>query len=227
MHRAIMTLACAFAISACQGGRGPATDSGGGKADDPGCAGAALDDDGVCRLPDGKFAPAACCQSVVDQLADLLDDDGALLIPPPGQPGHPDSVDEADEVTFTVEVVDVPDGMVPHARAFAEQINEEEFFRDSSEMSTEQLCGAADQNDVAYEIRHGVEEPRAREELTDELVAPDLRQQVKDLMKGELDELFWLRIVDTGAEIKGADVVYVRPIDSDRALRITIVYFHG
>lgn len=94
-------------LPACAGPAGDdALDPAGGKADDTGatCADTHLDSHGICRHANGTFAPKACCSaSPLQQLANALQADGALVMPPPGVEFN------ANEMSSEVRIVAVPD----------------------------------------------------------------------------------------------------------------------
>lgn len=61
IHTTLLALCVGIAAS-CSTETAPLPSPATGKADAPSCDGAKLDTHGICRKPDGRFAPKACCE---------------------------------------------------------------------------------------------------------------------------------------------------------------------
>lgn len=210
-----LLLACL--IAACAGSGESALDPAGGKADDVGatCEGAHLDSKGVCRYPDGRFAPKVCCStSPLQQLANRLGEEGVVVMPPPGVEFN------ANEMTIEVRVVDVPDPdrvgdvIAPLATSIAAEVNGE----------AGDLLAIFQHPDDHFALRGGFLDAEVRAALL-----ADIAGEERAGIEAALDALpAWygahLETYDVGSEIVGRDLFVIAPFGGDQALVLVVRY---
>lgn len=188
-----------------------------GKADDlgPSCEGARLDTNGVCRFPDGRFAPKVCCSmSPLQQLANRLGEPDVVVMPPPGVEFN------ANELSIEVRLVDVPDPdrlgdvIVPIATQVGAEVNGE-----SSE-----LLGIFQHPDDHFSLSGGFLDAGVRAALL-----ADIAESERADLAAALDALpAWygahLESFDVGSEIVGRDLFVIAPFGGDQALVLIVRY---
>lgn len=203
-------------LAACAGSGDDALDPAGGKADDLGanCSDTHLDSHGFCRHANGTFAPKACCEmSPLQQLANQLQADGVLVMPPPGVEFN------ANEMTIEVRVVDVPDPdrpgdvIAPLATAIAAEVNGEA-----------DLLGIFQHADDHFSLGGGFLDARVREAFL-----ADIAEAERAGVAASLDALpAWygahLETFDVGSEIVGRDLFVIAPFGGTQALVVIVRY---
>jgi hypothetical protein len=204
-------------VAACTGSGDVALDPAGGKADDlgPSCTGAALDSKGVCRFPDGRFAPKVCCSmSPLQQLANRLGEPDVVVMPPPGVEFN------ANELSIEVRVVDVPDPdrpgdvIVPIATQIAAEVNGE----------SSDLLGIFQHADDHFSLSGGFLDAGVRAAFL-----ADIAESERAELTAALDALpAWygahLESFDVGSEIVGRDLFVIAPFGGSQALILIVRY---
>jgi hypothetical protein len=205
-------------LAACTGaGEDDALDPAGGKADDLGanCADTHLDSHGFCRHANGTFAPKACCEmSPLQQLANRLQEDGVVVMPPPGVEFN------ANEMTIEVRVVDVPDPdrpgdvIAPLATAIAAEVDGE----------AGDFLGVFQHADDHFSLGGGFLDARVREAFLADIAEAD-----RAGVAASLDALpAWyathLETYDVGSEIVGRDLFVIAPFGGTQALVLIVRY---
>jgi hypothetical protein len=203
-------------LAACAGSGDDTLDPAGGKADDLGanCSDTHLDSHGFCRHANGTFAPKACCEmSPLQQLANQLQADGVVVMPPPGVEFN------ANEMTIEVRVVDVADPdrpgdvIAPLATAIAAEVNGEA-----------DLLGIFQHADDHFSLGGGFLDARVREAFL-----ADIAEAERADVAASLDALpAWygahLETFDVGSEIVGRDLFVIAPFGGTQALVVIVRY---
>lgn len=189
----------------------------GGKADDTSatCADTHLDSHGICRHANGTFAPKSCCSSSpLQQLANALQADGALVMPPPGVEFN------ANEMTTEVRVVEVADPdrlgdlIAPLARDVAAEVDGE----------SSDLLAIFQHPDDHFSLSGGFLDAGVRAAFL-----ADVSDAARADVTAKLDALpaFYashLETYDVGSEIVGRDLFVIAPFGGTQALVIIIRY---
>ena len=189
----------------------------GGKADDPAaCIGARLDSNGICRRPDGRFAPRDCCTEPLAQLAGLLASEGVLVMPAPGV--------EHGANEFSTEVRLIPVDPDQPASAVRPEIDDiaADFVSDDA---GDGVYGLFAQPDTHWTLRSGFMDAPVRDDLIAG-VATDRRAEVLALLDdADLVAVYTgLRAFDIGSEIVGRDLFFIHPFGGTQALVVIVRY---
>jgi hypothetical protein len=205
-------------LAACDGAAGgDALDPIGGKADDTSatCADTHLDSHGICRHANGTFAPKSCCStSPLQQLANALQADGALVMPPPGVEFN------ANEMTSEVRIVEVADParlgdvIAPLARDVAAEVDGE----------ASDLLGVFQHPDDHFSLSGGFLDAGVRAAFL-----ADVSDTARADVTARLDAVpaFYaahLESYDVGSEIVGRDLFVIAPFGGTQALVVIIRY---